>query len=91
MQPSPQQRLKIKKPKLLRSNPSRLSYLINGNTFGYLIDDEDILSGYRIDTRIRRPIEESKLDNDDDLSDYVKFRLWLARQLALRKYNEKWG
>ena len=26
----------------------------------------------------------------DDLSDYVKFRLWLARQLALAKYQEKW-
>jgi hypothetical protein len=25
------------------------------------------------------------------LSDYVKFRLWLARQLALAKYEEKWA
>ena len=27
----------------------------------------------------------------DELSDYVKFRLWLARQLALAKYREKWA
>ena len=28
---------------------------------------------------------------DDDLSDYVKFRLWLARQMAMAKYKEKWA
>lgn len=28
---------------------------------------------------------------DNDLSDYVKFRLWLARQLALKKYNKTWA
>jgi hypothetical protein len=25
---------------------------------------------------------------DEELSDYVKFRLWLARQLALAKYRK---
>ena len=28
---------------------------------------------------------------DDELSDYVKFRLWLARQMAMAKYKEKWA
>jgi hypothetical protein len=28
---------------------------------------------------------------DDELSDHVKFRLWLARQIALAKYREVWG
>jgi len=56
-----------------------------------LIDDEDILSGYRVNTTVRRPNNYPESDDDDDLSDYVKFRLWLARQLALRKYHEKWG
>lgn len=32
-----------------------------------------------------------KLVEDDDLSEYVKFRLWLARQIALSKYREKWS
>ena len=31
------------------------------------------------------------VDEDPELSDYVKFRLWLARQLAMAKYREKWG
>ncbi len=30
-------------------------------------------------------------DEDDELTDHVKFRLWLARQLALKKFYEKWG
>ena len=28
---------------------------------------------------------------EDELSDYVKFRLWLARQMALAKYKEVHG
>ncbi len=28
---------------------------------------------------------------DDELSDYVKLRLVLARMTALEKYQEKWG
>ena len=28
---------------------------------------------------------------DDELSDYVKFRLWLARKMAMAKYKEKWA
>lgn len=32
-----------------------------------------------------------RLVEDDDLSEHVKFRLWLARQLAMAKYREKWA
>ena len=32
-----------------------------------------------------------QLVEDDDLSEHVKFRLWLARQLALAKYREAHG
>jgi hypothetical protein len=49
-----------------------------------LIEDEDIILNNR---RLR--VKDS--ETIDDLSDYVKFRLWLARQLALKKFNEKWG
>lgn len=75
----------IRKPKLLRSNPTRLSLIVNGNNFGFFIDDEGILSGYRT-PRVIKPIL-----TDDDLSDYVKLRLFLARELAIRRYHEKWG
>jgi len=39
--------------------------------------------------RNRRSAEFGKLIDDElELSDHVKFRLWLARQLALAKYRE---
>jgi hypothetical protein len=81
-----QQKLTIKKPKLLRSNPYRLIAI---KTWGrdpnnVLIGDEDILVNSR---RIILKIEIS-LDDDEELTDYVKSRLHLARELAMSKYRE---
>ena len=50
-----------------------------------LILDDEITFG-----RNRRSAEFGKVI-EDELSDYVKFRLWLARQLAMAKYKEKWA
>ena len=50
-----------------------------------LIIDDEVTFG-----RNRKASEFGKVV-DDELSDYVKFRLWLARQLALAKYKEKWA
>ena len=47
-----------------------------------LIIDDEVTFG-----RNRRSAEFGKLVEDDELSDYVKFRLWLARQMAMRAYN----
>ena len=76
----------IKKLKLLRSNPYRLIAI---RTWGLdpnnvLIGDEDILVNSR---RIILKIQTS-LTNDEELTDYVKVRLFLARQLAMSKYRE---
>ena len=78
-----QQKLRIKKPKLLRSNPLRKSLLLSGDDYGFLIDDEDIYVQYR-----RPEIQDKDALDDEELSDYVKFRLFLARQLALAKFRE---
>jgi len=51
-----------------------------------LIIDDEVTFG-----RNRRSVEFGKLVEDDELSDYVKFRLWLARQRAMAKYLEVWG
>ncbi len=51
-----------------------------------LVLDDEITYG-----RNRRSAEFGKLVEDDDLSDYVKFRLWLARQMALAKYRKAHG
>jgi hypothetical protein len=57
---------------------------VDGEDFELELDDS-IYVGYR------RPELIKSQDADDDLPEYVKFRLWLARQLALAKYEEKWG
>jgi hypothetical protein len=49
-----------------------------------LISDEDILVNSR---RIILKIETSLID-DEELTDYVKLRLFLARTIAMSKYRE---
>jgi hypothetical protein len=48
----------------------------------FIIDDEVTFG------RNRKAGEYGKVVQDDGLSDYVKFRLWLARQLAMRAYEK---
>ena len=63
-----------------RSNPKGL------DDSDYEVNDEVTFG------RNRRSAEFGKLiDEDLELSDSVKFRLWLARQLAIKKYQETWG
>ena len=50
-----------------------------------LIVDDEVTFGRNLKSRDYGKIV------DDELSDYVKFRLWLARQMALAKYKEKWA
>ena len=81
-----QQKPTIKKPKLLRSNPYRLIAI---RTWGLdpnqvLVSDEDILVNSR---RIILKIETS-LHDDEELTDYVKLRLFLSREMAMSKYRE---
>ena len=51
-----------------------------------LIIDDEVTYG-----RNRRSAEFGQLVEDNDLSDYVKFRLWLSRQMALVKYRKIHG
>ena len=70
--------------KLLRSNPYRKSFLLNNKDNTTAIDDDDVYVGYRRPQLIADATEV-------EISDYVKWRLFLARHLALLKYDEKWG
>jgi hypothetical protein len=75
--------LLIKKPKLLRSNPFRKSSHIVGIDTD--IDDEDLL----LVKRYRPRFDELRKEIDDmELSDEIKFRLFIARVKALQKYKE---
>ena len=48
-----------------------------------IVVDDEVTFG-----RNRKADQYGKLVPDDELSDYVKFRLWLARQLAMRAYEK---
>jgi hypothetical protein len=74
----------IKKLKLLRSNPHRYTAInLAGADPWQTVDDEDIMPQ-------RRYRLELKPDSDE-VSDHVRFRLWLARQLAMKKFAEVHG
>jgi hypothetical protein len=55
------------------------------------LDDSDIVVDDEVTFGRNRDADKFGKVVKDDLSDYVKFRLWLARQLALMKYKEKWA
>jgi len=55
-------------------------------------DDDELDDELALQVFYRNPELVHQNDCDDvELSDKVKFRLWLARQLALKKYQEVWG
>lgn len=76
------------KLKLLRSNPHRFTAIRLADSDPWFTpDDEDMaVSRNRITV-----IKSRNWDQDLDISDYAKARLWLARQLALKKYLETHG
>jgi hypothetical protein len=69
----------IPRYKIIRSNPYRISHKLLDDDSDDFIDDGDIITTYR-----RRDLNKQVLV--EDLSDYVKFRLFLARQMAMLKY-----
>jgi hypothetical protein len=81
----------IKKPKLLRSNPYRFTAIkLAGLDPADVSEDEDLYTfWYR--KWVPRFTPDFDQDDDEELSDYVKARLLIARTLALQKYQEKWG
>jgi hypothetical protein len=76
---------RVPKPKLFRSNPLRKSLILGGSNPWDTVDDEDyIVNSYR------RLIELKKYNekDQDDLPEYIRWRLFLARQLAMLRYKE---
>ena len=84
------QRLRLPpKPKLLRSNPNRFTSIrLQGSDPYDAPDDEFLCSSLARKPRVQ-PFQP-ELD-DEELSDYVKIRLLIARVRALEKYQEMQG
>jgi hypothetical protein len=68
---------------LLTQQKSNLSF--QDGDFFIGPDELDLQVGYRKAQIV------ANIDDDEELSDYVKTRLLLARLLAMKKYDEKWG
>ena len=77
------------KPKLLRSNPNRFTAIRLQGTDPYDAPDDEFLCS----SSARKPkvIDFEPADDDEELSDYVKTRLLVARVRAMQKYKEVWG
>jgi hypothetical protein len=67
---------RIVKSKVQRAHP----FGIDDNDDDF-VQSEDIATGYR-----RRDL--NKIEHEDGISEYVRWRLFLARQLAMMKYRE---
>ncbi len=74
---------RIPKFKVLRSNPHRYAKIVIDDV-DYEVDDEGLMSPYRRE-------DLNKIEHEDGISDRVRWRLFLARQLALLKHREIHG
>jgi len=74
---SAQARARIQKPKLFVGRPHKVNAYDYDDDF---LDADDIITTYR-----RRDL--TKLEHDDEISEKVRWRLFLARQLAMMKYH----
>ena len=75
--------LKLQKPKLFVGNPHKVVIFADDYDTDF-IEVDDIITSYR-----RRDL--NKIEHEDGISDYVRWRLFLARQLAMFKYKEVHG
>ena len=78
------------KPKLLRSNPNRFTAIRLQGTNPYDAPDDEFLCSSAARKPRVQPFQPD-LDDDEELSDYVKTRLLIARIRALEKYRENQG
>lgn len=81
------QKPKIPKFKIFRSNPLRKSLILEGQDPYDTVDDEDFITN-----NSRQGVQKRTTYRDDEeLPEHIRWRLFLARQLALLKYKEIHG
>lgn len=73
---------KIQKPKIFSGKPQRPIFLIDD--WEDDIEVDDVITSYRRE-------DLTKIELEDELPDDIRWKLFLARQLAMLKYKEKWG
>lgn len=74
----------VKHKRIVKSKVQRAQPFGMDDTDDDVVQNDDLATGYR-----RRDL--NKIEHEDGISERVRWRLFLARQLALIKYREKWG
>jgi len=69
---------KLQKPKIFVGNPHKI---VANDWDGDFLEVDDVITSYR-----RRDL--NKIEHEDGISDDIRWRLFLARQLALLKYKQ---
>lgn len=83
---------RISKPKLLRSNPHRIVHFVFAdNNDDIEIDDDSKITGYRKRDLQKVKADPTPDDPDGSITDDIRWRLFLARQVALVKFRESKG
>ena len=80
---------RINKPKLFVGNPHRISVFADDRDEDFL-EFDDIITTYRRED-LQKIHTDTTADNPEGLSEYIQWRLFLARQMALMKYREVHG
>ena len=80
---------RINKPKIFVGNPHKITLFADDRDDDFL-EVDDIITAYRREDlqKIHTDITD---DNPEGLSEYIQWRLFLARQLALMKYRQVHG
>jgi hypothetical protein len=77
---------RINKPKIFVGNPHKITLFADDRDDDFL-EIDDIITAYRRED-LQKIHTDATEDNPDGLSEYIQWRLFLARQLALMKYRE---
>ena len=80
---------RINKPKVFVGNPHKVTLFADDREEDFL-EVDDIITAYRRED-LQKIHTDTTVDNPDGLSEYIQWRLFLARQLALMKYREVHG
>jgi hypothetical protein len=80
---------RINKPKVFVGNPHKVTLFADDREDDFL-EVDDIITAYRRED-LQKIHTDTTVDNPEGLSEYIQWRLFLARQMALMKYREVHG